>query len=213
MAASVKPDASAPAPAPAPGSGSGGEIPPKGDTAPEPKPLPAVPTVPEKYDLQIPEESAFDAPFVERFAATAKESQLTQDQAKAVFNSMNKEFVQRLDAVQKDQLKGGSEYDKRLATWQQQIESDKEIGGANFQNNLALAKRTAATFFEPDVVEWLEQTGFGSHPGVVKAMYKIGKAMGEDKLVHASGATEPEKPKTASQKMYPDHYDEQGNPK
>lgn len=214
MTAAAKPESTAPAtllgdqkPA-----GTTGDQKPAGDGKPADQ-TPASVVVPEKYDLKLPDESPFDAKFVESFSSKAKEARLTQEQAKSVFDYAHQTVAERLAALQTSEQKGGDAYTARVKEWARQASEDKEIGGTQFQANLGLARRVAATFFEPAVVEWLENSGMGSHPGVVRALVKIGKAMAEDKLIQPGGGDAKPKEKSAAQVLYPSHYDEGGKPK
>ena len=167
---------------------------------------PAAPVVPEKYDLKLADKSPLDLPFVERFSGIAKELKLPQEHASKAFAFVEKEIGDRLAAQLASEQKGGDGYERRVADWSAQAQNDKEIGGLQWKTNLALAQRTAAAFFEKDLNDWLEQSGFGSHPMILRALVKIGKAMGEDKLVQATGTGEPTRKKTQSELMYPEHY-------
>jgi hypothetical protein len=173
----------------------------------------AASVVPEKYTLELPDESPFDASFVEQFSAKAKEGKLTQEQAKTVFDYVHQQIGDRMSAAQQAELKGGKSYESRVKQWAKEAANDKEIGGVHWNENIGLAQRVAAQFFDSDVLDFLENTGYGSHPGIVKALVKIGKAMGEDTLVKAPGTAEAKKEKTASQSLYPSHYDDKGKPK
>lgn len=224
MATAAKPE-SASAPATAVGESkpanvdSGGEKPYKGPDSGEPagdKPADGTlhaPVVPEKYELKLSDGSPFDAAFVNAFSAKAKENKFTQEQAQSVFDHLQGQVTERLATLSKSELKGGDAYEARVGQWNREIAADKEIGGANYRANLSLAQRTAAQFFDTETLNFLEESGYGSAPGLVKALVKIGKAIGEDRLVKAPGTSEEPKKKPAEQVMYPGHYDEGGKPK
>lgn len=229
MATAAKPDGSAPATLlgdskPAGSTDTGGEKSLPGSDSDENKGKPAgdgkpadgaagTSTVPEKYDLSLPDDSPFNAAFVEGFSTKAKESKLSQEQAKALFDHVHQQFGERMAALQQSELKGGEAYNARVKQWAREAANDKEIGGTNWNANIGLAKRVAAQFFDPELIDFLENTGYGSNPKLIKALVNIGRAMGEDKLVKAAGTSEEKKSKPAEQVMYPSHYDESGKPK
>jgi hypothetical protein len=68
-------------------------------------------------------------------------------------------------------------------------------------------------FAIPAMIELLENTGYGSNPEMLRFLVKVGKAIGEDRLVKAPGTAEAKKEKSASQSLYPGHYTEDGKPK
>lgn len=70
--------------------------------------------------------------------------------------------------------------------WAADVKADKEIGGDKLTTNLSAAQRALDQFGTPELKEYLEGTGLGNHPELVKAFIKIGKAMSEDGMVDGS---------------------------
>ena len=60
---------------------------------------------------------------------------------------------------------------------------DKEIGGEKFTENLALARKALESFGTPELQDVLNMTGLGNHPEVIRAFYKAGKAISEDRFI------------------------------
>ena len=69
--------------------------------------------------------------------------------------------------------------------------ADKDIGGDKLAENLSVARKALETFGTPELRDVLNATGFGNHPAVIKAFYKIGQAISEDRFV-TGGAKGPE---------------------
>lgn len=67
--------------------------------------------------------------------------------------------------------------------WAATVKADKEIGGDKLTANLGVAQRALDTFGTPELKEYLNGTGLGNHPELVKAFIKVGKAMSEDGMV------------------------------
>ena len=74
-------------------------------------------------------------------------------------------------------------WQKQTEGWAETVKADKEIGGDKLTSNLSAAQRALAQFGTPELKEYLEGTGLGNHPELVKAFVKVGKAMSEDGVV------------------------------
>ncbi len=144
----------------------------KGYKAPEP------PKPPDKYELKLPEGSLLDPSATERISAYAKEKGLSMEAAQEVLNREN----QAVTAHHESQLK---QVDVIKTQWVKDAEADKEIGGEKFKENIELAKRVIDKFGSDAFKTALNETGFGNHPEVIRIFTKIGRLMGEDKLVMA----------------------------
>ena len=70
--------------------------------------------------------------------------------------------------------------------WAADVKADKEIGGDKLTANLSSAQRALDQFGTPELKEYLNTTGLGNHPDLVKTFVKIGKAMSEDGMVDGS---------------------------
>lgn len=82
-----------------------------------------------------------------------------------------------------------SEWKTQQAEWVATLKADPDLGGAQFVQNVELAKRAAERFGGKEFREALEASGYGNHPLMVKTFVAIGKAMAEDRLaVGANGA-------------------------
>lgn len=74
-------------------------------------------------------------------------------------------------------------HDKTVEAWAEASRNDPELGGAQFDANLAVAKRGCNMFASDELKSILEQTGYGNHPEVLRLFHKIGKLTGEDNIV------------------------------
>ena len=131
---------------------------------------------PEKYDLQVPDDSLLDESAVERIAAEAKKHGLSQDDAQ--------DLLQRTDRIAEE------DRDARERVWRSQVTDDKELGGDNLSKTTTLAQAAIERFGSDELRATLEATGYGSHPAVIRFLRDIGRAMSEDKMVQAKGTSE-----------------------
>lgn len=133
------------------------------------------PAAPEKYEFAAPEGQALDANALAVFEPIAKELGLTQEQAQ--------KLVDIYPQIQQQQAEAWS---KQIAEWGEQVKADKEIGGDKFNASVGLAQRALDQFGNPELREYLNASGLGNHPALVRFCAKVGKSMAEDSMVMPS---------------------------
>jgi hypothetical protein len=148
---------------------------------------------PEAYEFKAPEGQSFNEQVLAAYTTAAKELDLTQDAAQKILDSVAPVMAaQQAEAV--TALKAG---------WAEASKNDAEFGGEKFDENLAVAKKGLESFATPEFVEFLNTSGLGDHPEVLRTFLRIGKAIGEDNKIVTGGPTK-DAPKTLAQRMYPD---------
>lgn len=144
------------------------------------KPQPGAEGAPEKYEFKPSEGQELDAAALEQFEPIARELNLTNEQAQKMVDLYGTKIM---PMVQQQQVEA---WQKTTEQWAADVKADKEIGGDKLTGNLSAAQRALAQFGTPELKEYLEGTGLGNHPELVKAFVKIGKAMSEDGMVDGS---------------------------
>lgn len=155
----------------------------EGQPPAEPKPEDKPQGAPEQYaEFTAPEGIAFNPDVVTDLKALAKEYNLTQEAAQKFADLGAKAAKAQADAYagQITQLQG---------QWAEAATTDKEYGGDKLNENMALANRALSTFGSPELVQMLQTSKLGNHPEVIRAFYRVGKAISEDKLI--AGTTKP----------------------
>lgn len=140
-------------------------------------PKPTEPVAPESYELKMPEGIELDKTAADEFSAIAKELKLDQASAQK-FADVGAKMAQR--QVEK--------HAELVQSWVEQVKTDKEFGGDKLQENLGIARKALETFGTPELRDVLNATGFGNHPEVIRAFFKMGKAVSEDRFVKGSPA-------------------------
>jgi hypothetical protein len=130
------------------------------------------PAAPEKYEFAAPEGQELDANALSVFEPIAKELGLTQEQAQRL--------VDIYPQIQQQQAEAWS---KQIADWGEQVKADKEIGGDKFNASVGAAQRALDQFGNPELREYLNASGLGNHPALVRFCAKVGKSMAEDSFV------------------------------
>jgi hypothetical protein len=142
------------------------------DKPPEAKPAEAA-----SLELKLPQ-GVQAGPAFEEFKGLAKAAGLSGEQAQRVVDFYAKTELARADAAQKQQT-----------AWVEGLKADKELGGASFEVNAQVARKAMQKFASPELRTFLDTSGLGNHPELVRLMYRVGKAIGEDSIASGNGAT------------------------
>lgn len=135
---------------------------------------------PEKYEFQAAEGVELDNAALEQFEPIARELNLSNEQAQKMVDLYGTKI---LPMVQQKQAEA---WQAQTEQWAADVKADKEIGGDKLTANLSAAQRALDLFGTPELKEYLNTTGLGNHPDLVKTFVKIGKAMSEDGMVDGS---------------------------
>lgn len=127
---------------------------------------------PEKYEIakpQLAEGLEYDSSMEEKMLGLMHNAGLSQKQAEAVFNGyMGYINDTHVENTKNQELKTG-EWDTALR---------KDFGNA-YDERVDLARRAVTEFGGDELKNFLDETGFGNHPGFVKAFANIGQKMME----------------------------------
>ncbi len=136
------------------------------------------------YEFKAPEGIELDQARVEKFTALARELKLPADKAQAIVD-MGAELIAAQAEAQRAQAEA----------WAEQVKADKELGGDKLEANLATAAKVYSLLpaNEAEAFKgYLNQTGLGNHPSMVRLLVAVGKSLSEDKFVPGA-ATPPKK--------------------
>ena len=132
---------------------------------------------PVDYSLARSEESKLSEDDVKGIEAFAKDKGLNKEAAESLLKSQG-DLVDSYAQSQADQFKTTQE------NWSQELKDDKDFGGEKLEQTAKNAQLAAERFMSEDFREMLEKSGFGNHPGYIKAWAKVGAAMADDTFVH-----------------------------
>lgn len=131
---------------------------------------------PEAYEFKPAEGVELDTEALKDFEPVARELNLTNEQAQKLVDA----YPKILAGVQQRQADA---WQATTEQWAADVKADKEIGGDKLTGNLSAAQRALDQFGTLELKEYLNTTGLGNHPDLVKTFIKIGKAMSEDGMV------------------------------
>lgn len=142
--------------------------------------------VPEADKYEVPD--GFDKAAIGAFANKTKMTQDQLSQALAFLGEMQAGEKVKAD----EQYKQG--VDALFTEW-----------GNNKDQNLGLAKRTLKQFDDTgEFGKFLDTTGAGNHPMVIKFFATVGKALSEEGFLKSEPNTPPQQ-KTVAEVLYPNH--------
>jgi len=131
---------------------------------------------PEKYEFALPDGVQMDDAGLVAFSEVAKDLDLSQEAAQKMLDKMAPAMAAR-QAEAIEQVR---------SEWAEGSRGDKEFGGDKLNENLATAKKALDTFGTPELRTLLNETGLGNHPEIIRAFFRAGKAISEDRFVAAS---------------------------
>lgn len=138
------------------------------------------------FEIVLPEKTHLSKELAGEFAEFAKETGLTNEVAQKVFEQNSKVIDSFISHAQDKQA-------DLHESWRQETLNDPELGGKNLVATSESSKRALERFGSPELTTMLREGKFGNHIEVVRFMDKIGKAMGDDKMIHGSGHNKTER--------------------
>lgn len=128
------------------------------------------------YEFTMPEGVEIDPETLGNLTDLSKELGLSKEQAQKVAD-LGAQQAQRWAAAQEQAIADAT------AQWVETVKTDKEIGGDNMPEKLAVAKRALDRFGTPELTQLLDESRLGNHPELIRAFYRAGKAISDDALV------------------------------
>jgi len=149
---------------------------------------------PETYEtFTLPDGVEMDDAARDSFLPVAKQLNLTQEDAQALVNYEAQRVAEYVQTQETD-------WNNLQTEWRTTTQSDKEIGGAAFDQSVAHAKKFLAAYGNENLIEALNTTGMGNHPELIRALSRAGKAMSEDTLAIGGLSNTPKAPEDV---LYP----------
>jgi len=119
----------------------------------------------------LPDGLEYDEGFETAYKDLAFKAGLNSQQAKAIFDGYH-EYINNKASVE------GEGTAAQSAEW---VESLKKEFGKAYNERVELASRAVDTYGDGDLKQWLDQTGMGNNPMMVKLFAKIGEGIAEGK--------------------------------
>lgn len=137
-----------------------------------------------KYAPKMPEGVEIDQGMMDAFAPLFAEKKLS-----------NGEVQKLTDRYIEQQQKAGearqAQWSKTLEGWVEAAKSDEEIGGAKWDGTVKSVQGAVARFGTPALKEFLNQSGAGNHPEMIRMVARMSALIAEDKPA-SGGAVKPD---------------------
>ena len=129
------------------------------------------------YTLTAPEGYPISEGALKGLNEVCKNANLNEEQANAVMAYMKGNYTSAM-ASQQEAMQA------QAKTWIGEFQADKDFGGDKFDASVADAQRALATFDQSGTVsKMLAETGYGNNPDVLRIFARVGRALGEDKII------------------------------
>lgn len=132
-------------------------------------------TVPDdgKYSLTMPDGVEVDHELLDAMGSDFKELGLTNGQAQKLADKFI-ETQSRRGAAQAEN------WANRVQGWADEARRDRDIGGHKWQGTVSSAQRALSTLGTPALREYLNVSGGGNHPELIRIFAKVGSMIRED---------------------------------
>lgn len=162
------------------------------------KPVDEMDKVPEdgKYQLKMPEGVEVNQALLEQLAPEFKTLGLTHKQAQALTDKY-------IAATQAEAERRGSEWETMRKSWVETAQKDSEIGGAKWDTTVKASRDVVRRFGNEGFVEYLNASGAGDHPEMIRFMAKVAAVISEDTPATANNQGT-RQPRDTAEILYPD---------
>jgi hypothetical protein len=140
-----------------------------------------------KYDLKMPDGVELDAELADALGPEFKEIGLTRGQAQKLADKFIEIQQGRAETYSKSpegqwsmSAYGYFKEHGTPDTWPDKAKADKEIGGDNWDGTVATARRAVNALGTPELKSFLEASGGGNHPELIRFMARAGAMIKED---------------------------------
>lgn len=148
-----------------------------------------------KYDLKMPDGVELDAELATALGPEFAELKLTNAQAQKLVDKYIE--IQGARGAKQSETWAGT-----VSKWADDAKADKEIGGDKWDGTVKTSRRAVDTLGTPALKEYLEYTGGGNHPEMIRFMAKVGAMIKEDNPA-TGGAEGAGKPADAAHILFP----------
>lgn len=159
-------------------------------------------TIPENYDFKMPDGMEMNESLANAISPVFKDLGLTQQQADKLTGAYAE--VQAQAAAHSQEL-----FTNQLKSWKEELEKDKTFGGDSFSENSGqvanFVQSTVPAEIKDEVISFLNETGAGNHPGLVKYFHHLSKTFSVSEDVPGSGQAFSQRGKSREERMYPNN--------
>lgn len=146
----------------------------EGDDGAGDEPDNTVPGEGEDYDFTLPEGVEMDAAMAEAMSPLLKQMNIGRADANALAEALTGYLSGQAEATM-------NAYVEKVEGWTAAARKDPELG-ADWEKNTQIANAGLQKFGTPELTAALQETGMSNHPEMIRFMYRVAKATGNDTL-------------------------------
>ena len=139
----------------------------------------------DSYTITVPEGMVLNESLMKSVTPMFHEMGLDNEQVQRLSDAYSE--VQKITDVENGKVTEQA-FQEQVATWQQEVKADKELGGAKYDENLTIANTALKQFTTPEYRQRLEETGEGNYKETIRAWYKVGKELSEGRMISGQAA-------------------------
>lgn len=171
-----------------------------------PQTEPATPPAAESVDyaLALPDNSPLDPAVTGRVAEFAKANGLTPDAARSVLALMDGETANAVKVLDTANKPGGPLYKSRVEAWGNEALKAYDLGNGSSDTLKAVLVEAQAELAKapPAIRDFLEQSGYGSHPDAIRWFRDLHARTKERPAVLGDKGPIPPRQRTIAERMY-----------
>ena len=133
----------------------------------------------DKYDLNDIVPSEYNQDIITQFKEKAFENGMSNEGVRKMA-----EWYKEVELKQIDSMNKAKQHQAEM--WKLQVMKE---WGSNFEKNVQLAVKARDAYTDADFRKYMDETGLGNHPAMLKAFAQIGRELSEDKLVQSETAS------------------------
>lgn len=154
-------------------------------------------TAPEvDFEPTLPDGVEADEALLTPFKALVKEHGIKGEAAQKLVDL----WVERQAAAEASTQES---WKSQVQEWAEAAKKDPEIGGAKFQEAQAQARAVLKEYAPEGLIDYLNETGLGNYPPLVKLFARIGKANAEDSVAGTSASRKGKSEEESLYDLYP----------
>lgn len=128
------------------------------------------------YEFAFGEGVEVDQEMITELTEIAKGAKIPPEAAQKIAELGVKQAARFAEALE-------SQISETHKAWREQAEKSPDIGGDKLEGALASAKRALDQFGSDDLRAFLNESGLGNHPEVIRTFARVGEMLADDKLV------------------------------
>lgn len=125
------------------------------------------------YALTMPDGVELDSEMMAVIGPVFKDLNLSNGHAQMIADKF-------IEVQQQRAGKQAEGWAQTITKWADDAKADPEMGGNKWDGTVTAAKSTVDRFGTPALKEYLEASGAGNHPEIIRLMAKVGAMIGED---------------------------------